>query len=70
MTYGYMTYPVASTVALFLTNNLKFAKFQRVKTKAPSKRLSIMSSPPNLLDTHKRIKVPARDVAKIVQKLD
>ena len=33
------TYPVASTVALFLINQLKFAKFQRVKTKALSKRL-------------------------------
>ena len=57
--YGYMTYPVASTVALFLINQLKVAKFQNVKTKALSKRLSKMSSPPYLLRSHKGKEVSA-----------
>ena len=45
------------TVALFLTNNLKFAKFQRVKTKAPSKRLFhyvIPTLPPQSVYTKSR----------------
>ena len=59
MTYGYMTYPVASTVALFLTNNLKFAKFQRVKTKASSKRLFHNVIPTLLHNSKRRIRVSA-----------
>ena len=34
------TYPRTSTVAMFPTISLKFAKFQSVKNKAPCKRLS------------------------------
>ena len=55
------------TVALFLTNNLKFAKFQRVKTKASSKRLFhyvIPTLPPQSVYTKSRYR--REDVTNVV----
>jgi len=61
MTTGYTTYPVASTVALFLTN--RFRRCEVLTSSKPKRQVnafSIMSSLPYYSRSHARIRVSAK----------
>ena len=55
------------TVALFLTNLKKLRSSEASKPKRQVNAFSIMSSPPCHLNTHKWVKVSARDAANLVK---